>query len=84
MADELSEKELDDVIEQLCHSKAEEFKLLGYEQVTGQEVWDCVSEKYAKDGMPQLHRVVGDILSLKPTELMNWMTMGAFKGKLFP
>ena len=71
---ELSEEALNRVVEDLCYSKAEEFSLLGYENVTGKEVWDCVSDKYKK-GMPQLHQIVNDILSLKATQYMNWLTM---------
>jgi hypothetical protein len=77
---DLSEEELNDVIEQLCLSKAEEFKLIGYEHVEGREVWECVSNSYTKTGMPSLNRIVNDILSLKVTSFMNWMTMNAYKG----
>jgi hypothetical protein len=73
----LSTQELNAMIESVCNSKAEEFRMLGYDRVTGKEVWDCVSSKY-KD-MPPLHRIVNDILSLKTTQLMNWMTMTAWK-----
>jgi hypothetical protein len=76
---ELSMEELNDVVEKLCHSKAEEFHLLGYENVTGQEIWQCVSSRYKKE-MPMLHAVVNDVLSLKVTQFMNWLTMQAYKG----
>lgn len=68
------ETELSRIVEQLCNSKAEEFAMLGYDSITGQEIWDCVSDKYRK-GTPALHQVVSDILSLKTTQFMNWMTM---------
>lgn len=71
------------VIEQLCSSKAEELQLLGYEHVTGKDVWQCVSAKYAKQGEPQLHQLVSDILSLKPTQFMNFLMISAYKGDLF-
>jgi hypothetical protein len=79
----LSEFELNEVIESLCLSKAEEFKLIGYEHVSGKEVWDCVSDRYRKLGIPALHQIVNDILSLKSTQFMNWMTMSAYKGARF-
>jgi hypothetical protein len=79
----LSEQELSELIEQLCRSKAEEFRLIGYEQVREEEIWNYVSEKYAKSGMPRLHVIVNDILSLKATKFMDWLTMNAFKGKPF-
>ncbi len=77
-----SEEELNRIIEELCLSKAEEFQMLGYEQVTGKDIWNCVSIKYT-EGIPQLHRVVNDILSLKATQFMNWMTLSAYKGARF-
>ncbi|WP_394297948.1 post-transcriptional regulator [Gordoniibacillus kamchatkensis] len=52
----LDENELNEMIEGLCHSKAEEFRMLGYEHVTGREVWECVSDKYGKKGYPPLHQ----------------------------
>lgn len=72
-------EELNRRIEELCYSKAEEFRLLGYGQVSGAEIWRCVSSKY-KQGMPALHQIVNDILSLKITSFMNWLTMNAYKG----
>ncbi|PYI53318.1 post-transcriptional regulator [Paenibacillus flagellatus] len=75
----LSEQQLNETIEELCRSKADEFRMLGYDRVTGADVWNCVSDKYAKTGQPQLHQVVNDILSLKITTLMNWMTMSIYR-----
>lgn len=66
-------------IEQLCESKSEEFALMGYEHVTGKEIWLCVSSKYNGD-LPSINRLVNDILSLKVTTFMNWMTLNAYKG----
>jgi len=76
-------KELDSVIEELCRSKAEEFRLIGYEHVTGEEIWACVSAKYAKSGQPELHKLVNDILSLRAVQFMNFMTLSAYKGSSF-
>ncbi|MDF2925100.1 MAG: hypothetical protein K0R57_4014 [Paenibacillaceae bacterium] len=72
--------DLSTVIENLCYSKADEFRLLGYEHVSGLDIWDCISSKYAKTGTPPLHQIVNDILSLKTTQFMNWMTMRAYTG----
>lgn len=79
----MANEELTEMIEELCNSKAEEFRLIGYEHVTGQEVWECVNAKYAKKGLPELHQLVNDILSLKVTQFMNFMTLNAFKGTSF-
>lgn len=76
----LSEDELNEVIEQLCLSKAEEFHLLGYEHIEGREIWAYVEDRYKKTGVPNLNRLVNDILSLKITSFMDWMTMNAFRG----
>ncbi|AIQ31877.1 hypothetical protein P40081_29865 [Paenibacillus sp. FSL P4-0081] len=73
--DELSEE-----IEAMCISKAEEFRLLGYEYVTGKDIWDCVSRNYVKEGRPPLHKLVNDIYSLKSGSYMNYLTMAAYRG----
>ncbi|MDQ1912432.1 post-transcriptional regulator [Paenibacillus sp. GD4] len=75
----MSDEELNRTIEEICLSKAQEFRMLGYEQVSGMDIWECVSDKYHKTGMPPLHRVVNDILSLKVTQFMNWMTISMYK-----
>ena len=79
----MEDEELSRMIEELCISKAEEFHLIGYEHVSGQEVWECVSEKYKKTGLPELHELVNDILSLKVMKFMNFMTISAYKGTSF-
>lgn len=78
-SDTLNEIELNEMIEELCKSKADEFKMLGYEHVSGRDVWDCIEERYQKKGYPPLHQIVNDILSLKSTQFMNWMTMSIYK-----
>lgn len=80
-APEMSEQELNETIEQLCRSKAEEFHLFGYEQVSGADIWECVSDKYHKKGMPPLHEIVNDILSLKVTQFMNFITLSMYRGE---
>lgn len=65
---------------QICKSKAEEFHMLGYENVTAEEIWECVASAYKKE-VPMLHRVVNDILSLRVTKFMNWMTMKVYRGE---
>ncbi|UVI28088.1 post-transcriptional regulator [Paenibacillus spongiae] len=79
----MTEEEWLQTIETLCESKVEEFKLVGYEHVTAKEVWECVSEKYAKTGVPAMHEVVNDILSLKVMKFMNFMTISAYRGTHF-
>lgn len=75
-------EELNRQIEELCRSKAEEFALLGYEGVKDEDIWKFVSQSYT-EGTPPMHKVVNDILSLKVTKYMNWLTMKAYKGEEF-
>jgi hypothetical protein len=79
---EMSEIEMNETIETLCLSKAEEFHLIGYEHVTGADVWECVSDKYHKKGTPPLYEVVNDILSLKVTQFMNFITLSMYRGEI--
>ncbi|WP_211747569.1 post-transcriptional regulator [Paenibacillus sp. Marseille-Q4541] len=81
--EEMDAHELEKAIELLCSSKAEELQLVGYEYVTSKDVWNCVSHKYEKQGIPPLHQLVNDILSLKATSFMNYMTVSAYRGSSF-
>jgi len=82
MESPMEEAELNETIAQLCLSKAEEFHLIGYEHVTGADVWECVSDKYHKKGFPPLYEIVNDILSLKVTQFMNYITLNMYKGEM--
>lgn len=64
----------------LCEMKAEEFRLLGYEEVTAQDVWDCVREQLK--GEVRLHEVVSQIAGLHVDKFMNRLTIRAYKGQL--
>ncbi|MBO9597025.1 MAG: hypothetical protein J7559_04270 [Cohnella sp.] len=79
--EKLQDAELNEMIEKLCESKADEFRMIGYDQVTGADVWECVSDKYHKKGTPSLHEVVNDILSLKVTQFMNFITLNMYRGE---
>lgn len=76
----MEEAEMNEMIEQLCESKADEFRLIGYEHVSGRDVWECVSDGYHKKGFPPLYQVVNDILSLKVTQFMNYITINMYRG----
>jgi hypothetical protein len=80
--EKLTARQLEEQLERLCQSKAEEFRLLGYEHVDSREIWECVYDAYRKKGIPPLYQVVNDVLSLKATEFMNWCTLNAFRGKV--
>ncbi len=64
----------------LCEAKVEEFHLLGYEEVTAEEILECVQS--ILKGRGRLHEVVSTILSLNVGQFMNYMTINAFKGGL--
>lgn len=72
-----TEDELFMQVYNLCKSKSEEFALLGYENVSPKEIWECVSASYKE--IPPLHRLVNDILSLKTTKYMNWQMMNVYR-----
>lgn len=68
----LSSGELNEMIEKVCLSKAQEFHMIGYPQVTGADIWECVASKYKRD-LPPLHRLINDILTLKTTTFMTYV-----------
>jgi Post-transcriptional regulator len=72
------DKYREDLIE-VVNSKVEEFHFLGYDRVTEEEVWDCLKKrkwkKYKEEKM--LHQLVNDVLSLSPSEFMNYLTIEA-------
>ncbi|GIP39230.1 hypothetical protein J31TS4_25100 [Paenibacillus sp. J31TS4] len=76
-------EELDVIIRNLCVIKKEEFAAFGYDHVEWEEIWHCVSSKYKKSGLPPLHKLVNDILTLKADQFMNWITLQAMKGASF-
>ncbi len=72
-------EELNKQIEGLCYSKAKEFEIMGYKNITGELIWECIYETY-KGELPRLHKIVNDILSLKATTYMDWMMLKVYKG----
>lgn len=62
-------------------SKVEEFHMMGYNRATEEELWECVIAKLRKQkSLVQIHYLVSCILSLKATDYMTWLTVGAYKG----
>lgn len=60
----------------VLESKVDELHILGYEQATVDLVWDCiVSQWKKKKSEVRLHEMVNAILSLKPAQYMNYLTM---------
>jgi hypothetical protein len=75
----LSDAQLSLFLHDICAAKAEEFRWLGYAAIRAVDVWLCLQERYAKDGLPTLHILVEDIISLQVTEYMNWTTLSLYK-----
>jgi len=68
-------------VEPALQSKMEEFRIFGYDRVSLQEVWNCLEKKkWKKKEDKLLHEVVADILSLKVSEYMSYLTIEAYKG----
>jgi hypothetical protein len=75
--DQQRKQELYTQVSELCESKAEEFALLGYDNVKAEDVWECVWSGYKE--VPPMYRLVNDILSLRATKYMNWLMVQMYK-----
>jgi hypothetical protein len=62
-------------------SKVEEFQLLGYGVITMQELWKYLTKKKWKKVKeePLMYRMIADILSTKPGDYMNFITVEAYR-----
>ncbi|WP_394233074.1 post-transcriptional regulator [Niallia oryzisoli] len=62
-------------------SKQEEFLLLGYDNVSEEEIWQFLVKKKWRKGKNEikLHEVIQSILSLKIGEFMNYSAVEALK-----
>jgi hypothetical protein len=70
------------LVEPAMRSKMEEFRLFGYEEVTEEIVWQfLLQKKWKKRSIEELklYELVNDILAVKISEVMNFMTMEVFK-----
>ncbi|KAB2495620.1 post-transcriptional regulator [Priestia endophytica] len=70
------------LVEPAMRSKMEEFRLFGYEEVTEEIVWQFLQQKKWKKRKIEelkLYELVNDILAVKISEVMNFMTMEVFK-----
>lgn len=75
--DQAQKQEWYEQVASLCVSKAEEFALLGYDNVAPEDVWACVTNSYKE--FPPIHQLVNDILSLKPNKYMNYLMIQMYK-----
>jgi hypothetical protein len=68
-----------DDVQPAVKSKKEEFHYLGYESVTSEEIWECITAKMKKKKIePRLHAIVDTILSLSLNDFMTWLTIQSY------
>lgn len=62
-------------------SKANEFRMLGYDTITPDGIWTFLMEKKWKNSQKDIHlyKVVADILAVQVGEYMNYATVEAFR-----
>ncbi|GIN97968.1 post-transcriptional regulator ComN [Siminovitchia terrae] len=64
-------------------SKAEEFVILGYEDISIEDLWRFLTEKAWKKPKAgvRVHELVSDIFLLKIGDFMNFATVEAFRSR---
>jgi len=61
-------------------SKKEELQLMGYSEVTIDEIWDCLEHYvWQKDHYKKLYEIVQDIMHLPSHTYMNYLTMNVLQ-----
>src|SRR5699024_4076456 len=61
-------------------SKESEFKLVGYDKITVDELWRCLMETtWKRNPEKRLHEVIQDIFHLPASTYMNFITVHALK-----
>lgn len=65
-----------DDLQIVLESKVDELHMLGYEQATVDDVWNCAIYKLRKKKeYVNLHEFVNTIFSIRPNEYMNYLTI---------
>ncbi|MDQ0351132.1 hypothetical protein J2R98_000935 [Alkalibacillus filiformis] len=60
----------------VIQSKVDELRLLGYDHVTHDEVWNCLLKKvWRKSNEKTLHQVVQDVLHMSDRLFMSFLTV---------
>jgi murein tripeptide amidase MpaA len=69
------------LVKPALESKLNEFRMLGYGNITEQELWDFLIKKKWKRVREEIHlyQIVQEILSVQVNEYMNFATVEAFK-----
>ncbi|MDQ0231511.1 post-transcriptional regulator [Metabacillus malikii] len=69
-----------DHVKPALKSKLEEFKMLGYAEVSEEKLWDFLkNKKWRKTKELSVYEVVSDVLSVKVGEYMNFVTVESYK-----
>lgn len=64
-----------DDLQIVLESKVDELHMLGFTQATCDQVWECALFKLRKKKEPtKLHAFVNTILTIKPSEFMNFLS----------
>lgn len=67
-------------IQPALSSKRNEFKLIGYENVTEEEIWNCLEAKVWKGNpVKRLYEVTADVFHLSAGTYMSFVRIGALK-----
>lgn len=67
-------------IQPALSSKRNEFKLIGYENVTEEEIWNCLEAKVWKGNpVKSLYEVTADVFHLSAGTYMSFVRIGALK-----
>jgi hypothetical protein len=66
-------------------SKLEEFRLLGYQEISEPQLWEFLLKKKWKKATEEikLHEVIQDIFSVKVSDYMHYATVEAYKAPEF-
>ncbi|WP_339147021.1 MULTISPECIES: post-transcriptional regulator [unclassified Sutcliffiella] len=64
----------------VLQSKLEEFQLFGYDTVSEDELWECLTKKkWKRPETKRLFELVNDVYSLSVTDYMSYITIEAYK-----
>lgn len=77
-----SYEEWEDKLAPVVQMKKEEFKLLGYDEVDKESIWNCIVYRINREKKEtvRLHFFVNRLLRLSVNDYMNWLRIDTLKG----
>jgi len=73
-------QEWKEIVQPALTSKCDEFRLIGYQDISEDEIWNCLEEKVWKGNpVKRLYEVTADIFHLPSSTYMNYKRVGALK-----